>query len=334
MRYEDKLYNAARRKLIIWCLAAVVIISIGFDVPAYIIAIRQINNTHNQLVADAGPDYKYITELRKEIRKENHSNNLRLEVIETLVVVQGLILVFGIAGSYVFVKQILRPIKRAHEAQAEFTANANHQMRTPLAVIKAELENARLHNDYSPQTTKAVYASITEEVNGLQAITEHLLLQSQAVQSDQTGSKSVTTIRQATQLANDLARLHGVQCTTTIRGNDLPLTYHEMYMLLDVLFDNSKKYAGVTNVKSKLSTTNDKSIVVLSYEDNGHGIDPGLLEHVLERGARGPKTSQVKGNGLGLSIIARMVKDHHGTITATSSPKGARFTISLPTIKR
>jgi signal transduction histidine kinase len=332
MNHDDSLYKAARRKIVLWCLAAIVVVSLSFYIPMYFIAVRQLENIRSQLIAEF-PNSAHTFELRKEVRKANH-DDIRREVAVALIANQGIVLVAGAVGSFFFVRRILRPIRKAHAAQAEFAANANHQIRTPITVIKAELESAALHNDYSPETTKAVYASIAEEADKLQLITEHLLAQASQVSGDTSKDDNITA-RQISQLAKRLASAHGVELTDVIPDAVcLPLSHHELYMLLDILLDNSKKYAGVPNIHSKLTVQKTHGKVVLNYEDNGNGIEPKVLSRILKRGERGTHDHDTSGSGLGLSILAQTVAGHGGTVKITSLSKGSRFFISLPIPKR
>lgn len=208
MNHDEKLYRAALQKITLWCLAAIVVVSVSFYVPTYYIVVRQLENVRSNLISEFGLKSSII-EQRKKNRKEGH-DNIRRQVAITLAITQSGVLILGTAGSFFFARRILRPIKKAHSAQAEFAANANHQIRTPVAAIRAELENVALKGDYSTQATKIVYASIIEEIDKLQAITEHLLAQASttrdAAQPEATRGVGSREIRQ---IGDRLASVHG-----------------------------------------------------------------------------------------------------------------------------
>jgi signal transduction histidine kinase len=334
MNHDEKLYRAALQKITLWCLAAIVVVSVSFYVPTYYIVVRQLENVRSNLISEFGLKSSII-EQRKKNRKEGH-DNIRRQVAITLAITQSGVLILGTAGSFFFARRILRPIKKAHSAQAEFAANANHQIRTPVAAIRAELENVALKGDYSTQATKIVYASIIEEIDKLQAITEHLLAQASttrdAAQPEATRGVGSREIRQ---IGDRLASVHGVRLLYVITGKPaLPLSHHEAYMILDILLGNSKKYAGVPEVRSKLTVHVKQKNVELLYEDNGHGIEAKTAKHILERGRRGVEAHDTPGSGIGLSVLARLIVGHGGTVTVVPSEHGAHFVINVPGPRR
>ncbi|OQA06346.1 MAG: Signal-transduction histidine kinase senX3 [Bacteroidetes bacterium ADurb.Bin397] len=99
------------------------------------------------------------------------------------------------------------------------------------------------------------------------------------------------------------------------------------------LIDNALKYAN-GQPEISISTLNEETMVVLKIRDNGIGIDKDFHDQVFENYFRVPTgdVHNVKGFGLGLAYVKKVVELHHGIIQLQSEPgKGTSFTIKLPT---
>lgn len=229
--------------------------------------------------------------------------------------------------------QMLERLDASFAAMARFTADASHELRSPLAVLRSTLD-VTLSHTRSPQEYQEVLFSLCEEVSRLQVITEDLLLLAKA------DSGRIPLSREAVRL-DVLAREtldHAGQGTepgrlilqarhpVVVAGDDPWLR-----RLMVNLIENAIRH-GQGDVRVTVSQVQDQAI--LNVKDQGAGIPPEHLPHVFERfyradAARTPGTSE--GTGLGLAISAWIVQAHGGTIQAANSPEGgAEFTVTLP----
>jgi signal transduction histidine kinase len=99
------------------------------------------------------------------------------------------------------------------------------------------------------------------------------------------------------------------------------------------LMDNALKYSKEAALELKVRTWNEKNKLVISIEDNGIGIKKNHQKRVFEKFYRIPTGSvhNVKGFGLGLAYVRKVVTDHKGTIRVESEPNiGTKFIISIP----
>jgi signal transduction histidine kinase len=95
------------------------------------------------------------------------------------------------------------------------------------------------------------------------------------------------------------------------------------------LMDNGCKYSDPNEVQ--VSVEPDNGWLVLTFRDFGIGIDKEEQELIFEPFHRGSNAQNIKGHGIGLSLVERIVKLHEGTLTLTSKKgEGSTFTLSLP----
>lgn len=233
------------------------------------------------------------------------------------------------------IAEVARAFNRMNEAldRQEFLrkklfANAAHELRTPLAAMRCELEGVA--EGVIPLDSR-LSESLLEEVrrlSGLVAGLEELA----RVESD-----SFTLDRRPVDLCRFLADLSsslgpmaqekGVSLSTTCDGEVVvsadPDRLTQMVMNL---FSNALR-ATPAGGEITLSVERGKEEVLLSVADTGCGIDPDDLPHLFERFYRGSGG----GLGIGLAIVRELVRGHGWRITAEGRPgEGSRFTVVIP----
>ena len=233
--------------------------------------------------------------------------------------------------------QMIGRLEQAFERERRFTADASHELKTPLAVLRGDIEVA-LRRERSPEEYQRVLQSSLEEIARLTKLTEDLLT---LARSD--AGESVLDLEQVhlDQLASEarayiapLAQSSGVALTydapispVVIEGDQKRLK-----QLLVNLLDNAIKYTAAGG-SARLSLLTEDSSAVIEVTDTGRGIPASALPHVFERFYRhtDPRDSRVTGFGLGLAISKWIVDAHGGTIEADSREgQGSRFTVRLP----
>ena len=228
-------------------------------------------------------------------------------------------------------------LEHAFERERRFTADASHELKTPLAVLRGDIEVA-LRRERTPEEYRRVLQSSLEEIARLTMLTEDLLtlarsdagesvLDLEQVQLDQLAAAARAYIA-------PLAASAGVALTydppispVIIEGDQKRLK-----QLLVNLLDNAIKYTAAGG-SARLSLLVEDSRAVIEVTDTGRGIPASALPHVFERFYRqtDPRDSRVTGFGLGLAISKWIVDAHGGSIEAHSSEgQGSRFTVRLP----
>jgi signal transduction histidine kinase len=220
------------------------------------------------------------------------------------------------------------------EKQQQFVADAGHEIKTPLAVISADvevLEMAKGENDWTK--------SIKGQIIRLDGLVKQLLALSKM---DGISRKDENTIKidyssLTKQLYNDFKNLAVTKDTTMeyeIDDNISVLGKHDkIEQLLSLILENSTKYAvkdSTIHVYLKASKRMSSFRVVNKCE----GLTKDNLANVFERFYRGDKShsNQIEGYGIGLSVAQAIVHSHHGKITAylNDDDTEVTFDIKLP----
>jgi signal transduction histidine kinase len=316
MSVKKKLYTSAERKLVLWSIAAMLFMSTGFIVTAYLAATSWLGQP-------------------AEVLRQRHGN--RGDLMVALVVVQGLMLVLGALLSFLFAKRALRPIRSAHQAQAEFAANAHHQLRTPIAVMQAEVDTALLRKYQQPDDYRRTLKNLLDELRLLRATSEQLLVQADG---DVMPAEAYRTSEDIKRVISLLEQRHKVPILAAIApGLYTTLSQEELAICFETLLDNSKKYAGKRPKDLRVNLTLEKygNIIRLTFSDNGKGVLAGEEKWIFERSFRGERAlkGSIRGSGLGLSILADIVRLHKGVVAAANLfPNGLQITADIPPARK
>lgn len=239
--------------------------------------------------------------------------------------------VSGLVGT---INGFMKRLEDALSALRHFTANASHQIRTPLAIIRTHLALAQRASH--PEETKAALDACDRAIVDAERTLSQLLLlarideassqamaEQKACLSDIARDVVAANVIRASDAGYDL----GFESEKTIecRGDEILL--HE---LVSNLVDNAIKH-GSSGDTITVRVTADSEMAVLQVEDNGSGIPQNALETVFERFA-GQGSEPTEGSGLGLSIVAEIAKLFQGRIVLKSgqSEKGLLVDLRLP----
>ena len=221
--------------------------------------------------------------------------------------------------------RMLERLSDAFEIQRQFTANAAHELRTPLALMQVQLDlyHSNSHPDNDADTVQMI-KMVTEQNDRLNKMVKTLLDMSEL----QTVGRDDEIILDALvdEVLEDLEplaegkniRLIGKCKDITMAGSDI-LIYRLVYNLVE----NAIKY---NHSGGQVTVTADRKEkhVYLSVEDTGAGIPEELKERVFEPFFRVDKSRsrELGGVGLGLALVREIVRVHDGSITVKSNPSG------------
>ncbi len=223
----------------------------------------------------------------------------------------------------------------------EFTANAAHELRSPLTAIQSSIE-VSLNSDRTPEEYRELICVILDECSDLRVLVNQLLLLAESdaglLHTDGQPFDLSQVIRRSSEMFQGVAETRGiglkVDCPDEVR---VPGDSVRLRQVVNNLVDNALKFSpSGTNVVVTLSHDIEHKEAVLQVSDQGSGIEVGDKAHLFERFFRGDKARRrdqpSKGTGLGLSICQAIVAAHRGTITVENNPdRGCTFTVRLPT---
>ena len=221
--------------------------------------------------------------------------------------------------------RMLERLSAAFEIQRQFTANAAHELRTPLALMQVQLDlyHSNSHPDNDADTVQMI-KMVTEQNDRLNKMVKTLLDMSEL----QTVGRDDEIILDALvdEVLEDLEplaegkniRLIGKCKDITMVGSDI-LIYRLVYNLVEnaIKYNHSGGHVTVTADRKEKH-------VYLSVEDTGAGIPEELKERVFEPFFRVDKSRsrELGGVGLGLALVREIVRVHDGSITVKSNPSG------------
>lgn len=232
--------------------------------------------------------------------------------------------------------KLLDRIEIAFKVQKTFVANASHEMRNPLTAITAQLE-VSLINDRSPEEYKKIIESVLEDIKDVNNTYNRLL--SLARMSGYNTEPDLISIRidDSVWIARDKILKVNPDYKVNVLTDTFPDDEKEMYILanealltmaLQNLIENACKFSP--NKSADISFVFKKGSISIHIKDKGIGIKREDLPFIFEPFFRTDNTANVRGHGLGLSIVKRIADLHRAVIKVNSSPgKGSEFILTF-----
>ena len=219
-----------------------------------------------------------------------------------------------------------RASTRLAELRAEFVASVTHELKTPIASIRAAAETLKRGRVADPPAILDYSSLVVAEAKRLSRLVENLLVHSRM--ADLTNFytfESIDLVSLFEDIGDEfrvqLAEL-GFQADVAIPP-DLPRVIGDdlsLHLLFDNLIDNAIKYSGASRwigIAARL----DSGGVFVDISDRGIGIASDELDLVVKKFFRG-RHAPPGGSGLGLAIVSRIVRDHGGSLALLSEPGG------------
>lgn len=240
---------------------------------------------------------------------------------------------------------LLDRLQKAFVSQEAFVADASHQLKTPLAILRGELDMARKEHR-SPAELEAFMESASQEITYMSRMVEQLLviarlesgqqghLETHPARLDELAIEIVSKMQRHASIAKRDTKL-----TFRFEGGEdadytVPGDFDLIRTLMESLIDNALKYTrdGTTvavEVRDRAET------IEFRVTDQGEGFNPEEKERLFGRFWRAAKVenSPIKGSGLGLSIVRKIVDVHHARIEVnTTLGVGSQFSVFFPKV--
>ncbi len=228
--------------------------------------------------------------------------------------------------------QLLARIRESLAAERRFTSHAAHELRTPIAAIRAQAEVARSSAD--PATRDAALAHAIEACDRAARLMEQLLLLARLEEAPPESSRTRVDLAEVARrvVAEAAPRALAAGMTLGVEGADRAHVHGDEALLeaaLRNLVDNAVRY-GVPGTDVRVLLGCEGGRVTAIVEDDGPGVTEADLGRLGQRFQRG-ESAGAPGSGLGLSIVASIATTHRGTFALARGPggRGVRATLTL-----
>jgi signal transduction histidine kinase len=231
---------------------------------------------------------------------------------------------------------MLNRLEEAFNSQNQFIQDASHELKTPIAVARTNIEVIEMDENPPPEDYRKLVEVLKMNTERMNQLSEKLLLLSKNQQ--QIAEYSIINVNS---LIGDIlkeidayARNKNIELVFNAPAEELLIEgdYFAIKQAFTNLIDNAIKYNRPCGCV-RISTHKDGQNVVIVVEDNGIGISEEDQKHIFDRFFRVDKSrSRAQGGtGLGLAIVKEIIESHKGTVSVKSEPgAGSVFTITLP----
>jgi signal transduction histidine kinase len=231
---------------------------------------------------------------------------------------------------------MLNRLEEAFNSQNQFIQDASHELKTPIAVARTNIEVIEMDENPPPEDYRKLVEVLKMNTERMNQLSEKLLLLSKNQQ--QIAEYSIINVNS---LIGDIlkeidayARNKNIELVFNAPAEELLIEgdYFAIKQAFTNLIDNAIKYNRPGGCV-RISTYKDGQNVVITVEDNGIGISEEDQKHIFDRFFRVDKSrSRAQGGtGLGLAIVKEIIESHKGTVSVKSEPgAGSVFTITLP----
>ncbi|MEA3181427.1 MAG: two-component system, OmpR family, sensor kinase [Gammaproteobacteria bacterium] len=233
--------------------------------------------------------------------------------------------------------QMFDRLESAFNQVRRFSADASHELKTPLSLMRLQAEKLLMEGALTPAQQEAVAAQL-EELDRLNEIVEDLLFlsraEARAITLHPQSQPPLLFLQSFEQDARVLAEHEGVECVVAHAGEGA--VAFDPKWIRQVLLNLVKNSLNVSPADSRIAVESALTATAwtVSVEDEGPGVPWEQREHIFERFVRVANTKRpdIQGSGLGLAICRSIVDLHGGQISASAAARGSglRVTFVIP----
>ena len=225
--------------------------------------------------------------------------------------------------------RLLSSVQSSQTLQRQLVLDASHELRTPLTSLRTNAQVLSRANELSPEDLRQLTDDMVTQVDELAALVTDLGELARGERSEGV----IETLRldecvdECVDTARTYARIKDITIDTDIEPSTVLGRRDRLIRAVSNLLTNAVKFTP--NGGRIMVSVKDTTVTVA---DSGPGIAESDREHVFDRFWRSASARSLPGSGLGLSIVAQVVAELHGTVSVDRDPAlgGARFTIVVP----
>ena len=222
------------------------------------------------------------------------------------------------------------------EMRKDFIANASHELKTPITIIRGFAETIHEHPELDQELMHDITGKIVRNCDRMATVIRDLLALADIENIPRSRIQSFNVeelIHHVAQMVKEIYKDAEISITNqTGQEISIEADYHLMELAFTNLVSNAAKYSN-SPAKISITLSSDSKSVKIQIADQGIGIPKEDLHRIFERFYRVDKahSRKVGGSGLGLSIVQTIVKKHFGRISVRSKvEEGTTFTVQLP----
>lgn len=242
-------------------------------------------------------------------------------------------------GGIFLTRQAMQPIEQSFDRLQQFTADASHELRSPLMAIKASSQVAMRYPEGMRPSDADEFRAIAQSAERMTRLTEDLLMLARMDKKLKVTWENINLTEllqhlvnqlQPQAVAKDLTLIYQPSSSQMIKGNS-----EQILRLFTNLIENAMHYTPASG-QITISVNTLGQWISVSIKDTGIGIAPEQIEHIFDRFWRADtsRSQWTGGSGLGLAIAQSIAESHGGKISVTSQlAVGSCFTVRLPITK-
>jgi signal transduction histidine kinase len=261
------------------------------------------------------------------------SQNTLTKLLFTLIIIGLISLVALFSVSLYFANRSIRPLKDSWNKQRQFVADASHELKTPIAIIGANIDAIRSKEEETVQSQSKWLDYIQIEIGRMSRLIGNLLYLARSEDAKETEvsfdissvSDGVVFAMEAAALEKDISIYKQITPNIIVKSNE-----EKIKQVILILMDNAVKYTN-NGGEIRVNLHENKGKVSFSVQNTGSGIEADKLPNIFDRFYRADSSRDTKtgGYGLGLSIAKAIIERSKGNIFAKSENGLTTFSFTL-----